>query len=151
MNRLHVACALFGLAFGAIFSAAGFNQYDVIHQMLLLRDAGGFLTMASAVGTAMPLLWWLERRRWQTVLGGRLELRRWTVEKKHLWGGMVFGTGWAITGACPGTASTTLGAGSVMGVVLVVGMVAGIALRDFTVREPAPAPSPLADSTARAG
>lgn len=138
MNRLHLTCALFGLAFGAVFAAAGFNQYDVIHRMLLLEDAGGFLTMGSAVGTAMLLLWWLERRRWQTTIGGPLALRRWNVERKHFWGGIVFGTGWAITGACPGTASTTLGAGSVMGIVLVIGMIAGIALRDFTVRPATP-------------
>jgi uncharacterized membrane protein YedE/YeeE len=55
------------------------------------------------------------------------------VERSHIWGGIVFGTGWAITGACPGTASTTLGAGSVMGIVLVAGMIAGIALRDLVV------------------
>jgi len=121
VNRLHLTCALFGLPFGAVFSAAGFNQYDTIHRMLLLEDAGPFLTMASAVGTAMGLLWWLERRRWRTTMGGSLELRRWNVEGKHVWGGIVFGTGWAITGACPGTASTTLGAGSLMGIVLVAG------------------------------
>jgi uncharacterized membrane protein YedE/YeeE len=45
----------------------------------------------------------------------------------------VFGIGWAITGACPGTASTTLGGGSVMGIVLVVGIITGIALRDAVV------------------
>ena len=83
-------------------------------------------------------------------MGGNLELRRWNVESKHLWGGIVFGTGWAITGACPGTASTTLGAGSLMGIVLVAGMITGIALRDLTVREPRPASSPLAESSVQA-
>jgi len=109
VNRPHLTCALFGLAFGAVFSAAGFNRYDTIHRLLLLEDAGPFLTMASAVGT-----------------------------------------GWAITGACPGTASTTLGAGSLMGIVLVAGMITGIALRDLTVREPRPASSPLAESSVQA-
>lgn len=145
MSRLNVTCGLFGLAFGAVFAGAGFNQYDVIHRMLLLRDAGPFLTMASAVGTAMLVLWWLERRRVQTLIGGPLALRRWSVERSHLWGGIVFGTGWAITGACPGTASTTLGAGSVMGIVLVAGMIAGIALRDLVVHlatRPRPATTP---------
>jgi uncharacterized membrane protein YedE/YeeE len=124
VNRLHAVCAVFGIAFGSVFAAAGFNQYDTIHQMLLLEDLEPFLVMGSAVATAMSVLWLLERRRWQTPLGGALELLRWAIERKHLLGGVVFGTGWAITGACPGTAATTLGAGSVMG------MVAGIALRD---------------------
>ena len=47
-------------------------------------------------------------------------------------GGVIFGIGWALTGACPGTASTTLGAGSLLGLVLISGMVAGFGLRDLT-------------------
>ncbi len=130
MSRLNGVCGLFGLAFGFLFAAAGFNQYDVIHKMLLLQSVAPFLIMGSAMGTALPILWLLERRRWQTPLGGPLTLRRWSAEPKHIWGGVVFGTGWAITGACPGTASTALGAGSLLGIVLIGGIVAGIALRD---------------------
>ncbi len=130
MNRHSGLSLLFGLAFGLVFAAAGFNQYDVIHNMLLLRDSAPFLVMGSAVGTAMLVLWVCERRGWHTPLGGPLQLRRWPVERKHVYGGVIFGTGWAITGACPGTAATTLGGGSVLGIVLVVGMIAGIALRD---------------------
>lgn len=148
MNRHSLICGLFGIAFGAVFAAAGFNQYDVIHRMLLLENLEPALTMASSVGTAMAMLWLLERRGWKTPLGGRLELRRWNVERKHVWGGMVFGTGWAITGACPGTASTMLGGGSVLGIVLVAGMIAGIALRDVIVTTPQAAPALVEDPAA---
>ena len=134
MKRLNAVCALFGSAFGFVFAAAGLNQYDVIHRMLLLKNFAPFLIMGSAMATALPILWLLERRKWKTPLGGDLVLRRWAFERKHLWGGIVFGTGWAITGACPGTASTTLGSGSILGVVLVLGIVGGIALRDLAVR-----------------
>ncbi|MBA2760217.1 MAG: YeeE/YedE family protein [Chloroflexia bacterium] len=133
MIRLETVYALFGVAFGFVFAAAGFNQYDVIHEMLLLENLEPFLVMGSAVMTAMPTLWLLERRKMHTPLGGHLELRRWSFERKHIAGGVVFGIGWAITGACPGTASTTLGGGSVMGIVLVVGIITGIALRDAVV------------------
>ena len=148
MSRLNAVCALFGSAFGFLFAAAGLNQYDVIHRMLLLEDPAPFLIMGSAMLTSLPLLWLLERRRWRTPLGGPLALRRGAFEPKHIWGGVIFGTGWAITGACPGTASTTLGGGSVLGVVLVVGMVAGIALRDATVRVPRIAEAEAAPQTA---
>ncbi len=144
MSRLSVVCGLFGAAFGFLFAAAGLNQYDVIHRMLLLENVAPFLIMGSAMGTALPLLWLLERRRWRTPLGGDLVLRRWPVEPKHVWGAAIFGTGWAITGACPGTAATTLGAGGLSGIVLIGGIVAGIALRDsVSERRAAPAPEPL--------
>lgn len=133
MTRLSGIYLLFGIAFGFVFAAAGFNQYDVIHRMLLLQDMEPFLTMGSAVGTAMTILWVSERQGWRTPFGGRLTLRRAPFERKHIFGGTVFGLGWAITGACPGTASTTLGGGSIMGIVLVAGMLAGIAARDVVV------------------
>lgn len=136
MSRLHAACALFGLVFGFLFAAAGLNQYDVIHRMLLLRDLDPFLIMGSAMATALPLLWLLERRRWQTPLGGPLALRRWPVQRSQITGGVIFGIGWAVTGACPGTASTVLGAGSLLGLVLIAGMVAGAGLCDVAVGEP---------------
>lgn len=144
MNRLSAVCGLFGLAFGFLFAAAGLNQYDIIHQMLLLKNFAPFLIMGSAMGTTLPIRWLLERRRWHTPLGGAMTLRRWSAEPKHVWGGVIFGTGWAITGACPGTASTALGAGSLVGIVLIAGIVAGIALRDAVAeRQEIPTPEPL--------
>lgn len=139
MTRLNGACLFFGAMFGFLFCAAGFNQYNVIHGMLLLQNIAPYLTMASAVAVAMPALWLLERRGWHTPLGGALVLRRWSVQRKHVYGGAVFGTGWAITGACPGTVFGTLGSGCLLGFVLVAGIFAGIALRD-SIAERAIAP-----------
>jgi uncharacterized protein len=135
MTRTNPIAGLFGVAFGFGFSGAGLNQYDVIHQMLLLKNFDPFLIMASAMATALPILWLLERRQWTTPLGGPLHLNRWPIERKHVIGGVIFGAGWAVTGACPGTASTTLGSGSGMGIVLIAGMMLGTRLRDFHVQQ----------------
>ncbi|MDQ3328778.1 MAG: hypothetical protein M3506_09685 [Chloroflexota bacterium] len=136
MSRLSGASLLFGIAFGFLFAAAGFNQYVVVHATLLLEYLDPFFVMGSSVATSMVILWFLERRGWTTPLGGALTLRRWPVERKHVYGGMVFGTGWAIVGACPGTVSTMLAAGSVLGVVPLAGLLAGILLRDRVVERP---------------
>jgi uncharacterized membrane protein YedE/YeeE len=143
-----------GATFGFLFCAAGFNQYDVIHRMLLLQNFSPYLVMGSAVLTAMPLLWLLERRKWRTPFAGELQLKRWPVERKHLLGGSVFGVGWAVTGACPGTISGMLGAGSLLGFVTLAGFFGGMFLRDTVAEraaatqselalEPAPALAPL--------
>ena len=133
VKRLYAVSLFFGSAFGFFFCAAGFNRYDTIHRMLLLQNSSPYLVMASAVLTAMPLLWLLERRKWRTPLAGDLALVRWPVERKHLVGGTVFGVGWAITGACPGTISGMIGAGSILGGVTLVGFMGGIVLRDSIV------------------
>jgi uncharacterized protein len=132
VNRLNGAALLFGAAFGFLFAAAGFNQYDIVHRTLLLQYLDPFFVMASAVATAMLLLWWFERRRLRTVMGGPLELRRWTFERKQFYGGMIFGVGWAVTGACPGTVSAMIAAGSLLGFVTLGGIVVGIYLRDLS-------------------
>lgn len=125
--------AFIGGVFGFLFCAAALNQYDVIHRMLLLQDLDPFLVMGSSMLTALPLLWLLERRRWVTPLGGVLNLRRWRPESKHVWGGVVFGTGWALTGACPGTISGMISAGNLLGFIPLLGFLTGMLLRDMVV------------------
>ncbi len=133
MNRLNSVSLLFGAAFGSLFAAAGFNQYDVVHATLLLHYLDPFFVMGSAVATALPILWLLEHRGLRTPLGGPLAPRRWPVARKHIYGGIVFGTGWAITGACPGTVAAMLAAGSLLGAIPLAGIFVGIALRDAVV------------------
>ena len=147
MRRLNLASLLFGAAFGFLFSAAGFNQYDIVHRTLLLEYLDPFFVMGSAVVTAGSILWLLERRGWRTPLGGSLTLRRWPVERKHVLGGLVFGTGWAVAGACPGTVSAMVAAGGLLGLVPLAGILAGILLRDLAVeRAPQAAGEPVVAS-----
>jgi uncharacterized membrane protein YedE/YeeE len=143
--RQRLICVGTGTAFGFLFCAAGFNQYNVIHGMLLLQNFSPFLVMGSAVLTAMPLLWLLERRKWQTPFAGELQLKRFPIEPKHYLGGTVFGLGWAVTGACPGTISGMLGAGSLLGFVTLAGFFGGMFLRDTVVERAAADVHPVAE------
>ena len=131
MRRTNLVALCFGVTFGFAFSAAGFNQYNLIHRMLLLQYWAPWFVFASAMATGMPILWWLERRHWHTPLGGPMTLVRWSIDRSRILGGVVFGVGWAITGACPGTVSTMVAAGSLLGVVTLAGVFAGIYLRDL--------------------
>jgi uncharacterized membrane protein YedE/YeeE len=126
---------LFGMAFGFLIAAAGFGDYDTIHNMLLLREAHAYLVMGSAVGVAMLLLWLMERRRWQTLLAGPLKLARYSIQRKDIFGSMIFGLGWAIAGTCPIPALAMFASGNVLGIVVIAGLFAGIMLRDLVVRK----------------
>lgn len=141
MKRVNLVALCFGATFGFAFSSAGFNQYDLIHRMLLLQYWAPWFVFASAMVTAMPILWWLERRHWHTPLGGPMTLVRWSIDRNRILGGMVFGVGWAITGACPGTVSTMVAAGSLLGVVTLAGVFAGIYLRDLVAAREVPVSS----------
>jgi hypothetical protein len=128
--RVNLIALFFGVTFGFAFSAAGFNQYDIVHRTLLLQYWAPWLVFASAIGTAFPVLWLLEARGWHTPLGGKLTPKRWALDRDRVLGGMVFGVGWAVTGACPGTVSTMVVAGGLLGIVPLAGILTGIVLRD---------------------
>lgn len=117
---------LLGLAFGFLIGAARLNDYDVIHNMLLLRDPYVFLMMGSAVATAMPVLWLLQRRGWNTPLGGPLRLQRAPARPHNVWGSIVFGTGWAVSGSCPGPIIALPAAGTLLGLFVLAGVFVGV-------------------------
>ena len=95
---------LIGMAFGFLIVASGLSSYTVIHDMLLLREPDIFLLMGSSFAVAMPLLWILRRRKRKTPMAGELNLNRVPNERKHVYGGAIFGPGWAAAGTCPGPA-----------------------------------------------
>lgn len=131
MNR---AGFLIGLGFGFVLAATRLSDYDVIHRMLLLREPDVFLLMGSAVAVAAPLLWWLQRRGWQTPLGGPLQVQRSPAQRSNVLGGVVFGTGWAVAGTCPGPALAMVAGGAVPGLAVIVGIFTGLFLRDRVAR-----------------
>jgi uncharacterized membrane protein YedE/YeeE len=123
--------ALFvGFVFGFLIAAARLHDYDVIHDMLLLRELDVFLLMASAVATAAPLLYLLRRLGWRTPSGAVMTPRRAPVQRSNILGAVVFGGGWAVAGTCPGPAIAMATGGSVLGIVVMAGLVTGVFLFD---------------------
>ncbi len=126
MNR---ASFLAGAAFGFLVAAARLNDYNVIHDMLLLREPDVFLMMASAIGVAAPILAYMNRKHWRTM-DGELDLRRQPVSRKNITGAAIFGAGWAVAGSCPVPALAMTVGGSVLGAFVMAGLFSGILLRD---------------------
>jgi hypothetical protein len=127
---------LTGLAFGLILVAARVNEYDVIHDMLLLREPDVFLLMGSAVATAAPLLWLLRRSAWRTPYGGPIAMVRHPVTRESILGSIVFGAGWAVTGSCPGPVLAMAGGGGLLALPIMLGLWIGQALHDRRIASP---------------
>ena len=121
---------LIGGAFGFLISASRLSEYEIIHNMLRLKEPDVFLLMACAIGTAAPLLWLMERKRWKTPFGGELALTRSPITRSSVYGAAVFGSGWAIAGTCPVPALAMTASGAGLGLAVVAGLFGGIALRD---------------------
>jgi len=122
---------LFGTAFGFLIALGGLNEYEVIHNMLLLEDFQPYLIMGSAVAVAAPIVWLLERRGWTTPFAGPIRPGRSKTERHHITGSAIFGTGWAVAGTCPAPALAMTGSGAMLGVVVAAGLFAGLMTRDY--------------------
>ena len=136
-NRMNVIGGLFGAGFGFVLAAAQLNEYDTIHKTLRFAEWDVFLLMGLAIGVSLPLLWVLERRGTTTVFGGRLSLSQSRIERHHIVGGALFGTGWALAGTCPAPALAMISSGAMFGTIAVTGLFIGLWLRDRQVEHAA--------------
>lgn len=125
---------LFGAGFGFVLAAANLHEYDTIHKMLRLEEFDVFLLMGAAIGTSLPLLWLLERSGTRTALAGQLALSRSKPQRHHVVGGALFGIGWAVSGTCPAPALVMFVSGAGLAIVTIIGLFAGLNLRDAQVR-----------------
>jgi len=116
-----VRVAALGIAFGFVLSRVGFSSWDEVHRMFTFSD----LRLVLAFGTAVALL----AIAWRVALrlaGARfapIPLRRGIIP-----GGLIFGVGWALSGACPSIALVQLGEGQLGAGWTLVGIVLGNAL-----------------------
>ncbi len=129
--RVHLETGAFGLALGFILSSAGFSDWGEIHRMFTLgaMDPGGpslaGARLMLAYGGALILAFvGFRLLAWRDALPPK-PIRAGTVP-----GAIVFGAGWAVSGACPAVALVQIGEGKSAAVVTLCGMIAGAWLHD---------------------
>lgn len=95
-----------GTALGYCLSRMGFSSWDEVHRMFTFAELRLLLAFGLGV-VALGAAWWGLRRV-------ATEPPRWPSRPVHrgtLWGGALFGLGWALCGACPGSSLVQLGEG----------------------------------------
>jgi uncharacterized protein len=124
-----VVGALIGVVFGVVLSWTALIDPDTIRFGLLFEDPYLILVFAAAVTTAFVGSQILRRLRPRALVNGeRVEWKTERPERRHLTGAALFGTGWAIAGACPGPIAAQLGGGVWWSVFTLAGLVIGIVL-----------------------
>lgn len=120
-----VGYALSGIYFGIVLVKGQVADWFRIQQMFHLQQFYMFGVIGSAIVTAMIGLWIVKqldiRSRDDEPL--RIPVKR--LNKGQAIGGVLFGLGWAATGACPGPIYAQLGAGNSIVLVTLVSALAG--------------------------
>ncbi|MBX3012677.1 MAG: YeeE/YedE family protein [Caldilineaceae bacterium] len=116
---------LVGMAFGIILTKSEVISWYRIQKMFTFQEAHMYLVITSAVVTGALSLLILKRLGLRTVQGEAIQLKEKPFQKGMIFGGILFGLGWAITGACPGPIYAQIGSGESLALLTFVGAFIG--------------------------
>lgn len=124
MNR-KLGFVVLGLIFGFALARSGASDYDYIHWMFTGENLHLAYLMATAIvvgGIGMVLLRNMGNK---TVDGQPIVVKSKPMSRGVITGGALFGLGWGLSGACPGTVLAQIGEGKLLGLFTVAGLIAG--------------------------
>lgn len=116
---------LIGLLFGIVLVKSQVISWFRIQEMFRLQSFHMYGIIGSAIVTAMLSIFIIRRLGLTTVKGEPVVI---PVKKFHwgnVYGGLIFGLGWAITGACPGPLFAQIGSGYPVILVTLLSSIAG--------------------------
>ncbi len=122
MSSLLVRSAVPGLLLGFVVGRLGFTDYGELHRMLTFSDLRLFSAFLLAVNVLVLVF---------MTVGKGLALPGGVFHRGLVPGAVLFGVGWALTGACPGVALVQVGQGSVPALASLAGIGVGIGLRQW--------------------
>ncbi|MCB1691970.1 MAG: DUF6691 family protein [Pirellulales bacterium] len=122
----HLCVLLIGMYLGILFVKSEVASWQRVHAMFLFQQAYMYLIIGLAIIVAMASMFLIKSLKVKSVDG---EPIRYVPKPFHtgvIIGGMLFGAGWAITGACPGPIYAQIGAGAWMAVFTFAGALLGM-------------------------
>ncbi|MCC7373389.1 MAG: YeeE/YedE family protein [Verrucomicrobiales bacterium] len=129
MNLAWLRALVPGLLLGFAVSRLGFTDFQELHQMLLFRDLRLFLAFCAAAGLCIAGFAALRRR---------VRFAPTPFHAGIIPGAVLFGVGWAVTGACPGVVFAQLGQGILPALWSLAGVFLGTTLASRLTRRPDP-------------
>jgi uncharacterized membrane protein YedE/YeeE len=107
-----------GIFFGIIFVKAEILSWFRIYEMFHLQSFYMYGIIGTAIIVAMLSVFIIKKFNIKTFSGEAIVFEKKERNKGQIYGGLIFGIGWAITGSCPGPMYAQIGAGfKVLGIV----------------------------------
>lgn len=121
-NLKYVAIGIF---FGIVFVKAEIVSWFRIQEMFRLQSFHmyGVIGTAVVVATISTLL--IKKFKIKTIYGEQVVFDPKPVTKGNVIGGLLFGLGWALTGACPGPMYGLIGSGYLIFAVVLLSAISG--------------------------
>lgn len=114
-----------GILFGIVFVKAEIVSWYRIQEMFRLQSFHMYGVIGTAVVIGIISVWYIKRFKLKTIQGERVVFHKKEFHKGNIIGGLIFGLGWAITGACPGPLFAQIGSGFLVVIVTLLSAIAG--------------------------
>lgn len=114
-----------GILFGILLVKAEVISWFRIQEMFRLQSFHMYGVLGSAVVVGAVSVWVIKKFNIKTIYGESIELHAKRFNKGQIIGGLIFGFGWAITGACPGPLFALIGNGATVVIAVLLSAVAG--------------------------
>jgi uncharacterized membrane protein YedE/YeeE len=114
-----------GWWFGIVLVKSEVMSWFRIQEMFRLQSFHLYGVLGSAVITGIISVWLIKKLRVRTVEGEPVVIPPKKFHKGIIYGGLLFGFGWALTGACPGPLFAQIGSGATVVIVTLLSAIAG--------------------------
>ncbi len=116
---------IYGTLFGIVLTKAEVVSWFRIQNMFQFKEWHMYLIIGSAVVVGAISMQIVQRLKLKALSGEALRFQGKKFHKGFIIGGMLFGFGWAITGACPGPIFAQIGAGEFPALFTLAGALTG--------------------------
>lgn len=114
-----------GILFGIVFVKAEIISWFRIQEMFRFDSFHMYGVIGSAVLVGLVSIQLIRRFKIKTLQQEEVVISPKRFQKGQIFGGVLFGVGWAITGACPGPLFAQIGSGFLAVVVTLLSAIAG--------------------------
>ncbi|AFM04647.1 putative transporter component [Bernardetia litoralis DSM 6794] len=114
-----------GIAFGIVFVKAEIISWFRIQEMFRLESFHMYGVIGTAILTGMISVFIIKKFNIKTLSGEKIIFKDKVFNKGQIYGGLIFGLGWAMTGACPGPLYAQIGTGATVVLVTLLSAIVG--------------------------
>ncbi len=111
---------IFGIYFGFVLVRSEVTSWFRIQEMFRFQSFHMYGVIGSAVLVGMITVWLIRKFNLKTISGEPIVIpkKQWS-RYRYILGGIVFGLGWGMTGACPGPQFALVGMGFTVFIVVI--------------------------------
>lgn len=114
-----------GILFGIVFVKAEIISWFRMQEMFRFQRFHMYGVIGTAVVVAAISILLIKKYKVKTIHGEEIHFTPKKFNKGQIIGGLIFGLGWALTGACPGPIFAQIGMGITVMVVVLLSAIAG--------------------------